>query len=353
MAKKNKDYKKMAVSVLVPAYNEEASISNQIEAIREILLSNKITHEVIVIDDGSKDCTAEIALKARARVLHHHQNRGYGAALKTGISAAKYESVVIIDADGTYPTDQIPNLINKLENADMVVGARIGKEVKIPMMRRPAKWILGWLASRIAGEKIPDLNSGMRAFRRNVIKQYFPILSDRFSFTTTSTLALLNDSYRIDYHTIDYYRRIGKSKITPWNFMEFIMLILRIAILFQPLKIFLPIGLVCGLLGTLKTVFDIIAMFEKYQLINLELLFKPVISTSAILLILCGLQLILIGMVSDALLRRFPRYHRQTDPYQEVWLSESNCFSEQEQEELRLDTQEGDSIKYRQLTRPF
>src|SRR5204863_7418878 len=116
---------------------------------------------------------------------------------KAGILAAQYETIVISDADGTYPADQIPLLVRELETADMAVGARTGEEVHIPLARRPAKWVLGRLASHIAGQRIPDLNSGLRAFHRECIKQYFPILSNRFSFTTTSTLALLADDYRV------------------------------------------------------------------------------------------------------------------------------------------------------------
>ena len=119
-------------------------------------------------------------------MLRHIENRGYGAALKSGIRAAKHEVIVITDADGTYPSDQIPELLSKLDHADMVVGARIGKNVRIPLIRRPAKWMLGLLAEYIVGRRIPDLNSGLRAFRRDCVEQYFSILSNRFSFTTTS-----------------------------------------------------------------------------------------------------------------------------------------------------------------------
>jgi len=187
----------------------------QVEAVRSALGSNGIEHEIIVVDDGSCDRTAEEALRAHARVLRHSENRGYGSALKAGILAAKHDTIVISDADGTYPSDQIPHLIAELHTADMVVGARTGADVPHSWPRKPAKWVLGWLATRIAGHPIPDLNSGLRAFRRDCVKQYFPILSNRFSFTTTLTLALLADDYRVVYHPIDYYRRVGNSKIVP------------------------------------------------------------------------------------------------------------------------------------------
>lgn len=243
-----------SISVVVPAYNEEESVGSQVEAITSTLSSRRIVHEVIVVDDGSQDRTAERAFHRGARVVRHPENKGYGAALKTGILAAHYETIVIIDADGTYPVDQIHDLVAQLQTADMVVGARIGQKVHIPVIRRPAKWVLGWLAARIAGQRIPDLNSGMRAFRREVITQYFSVLSDRFSFTTTATLALLGDGYRIVYKPIDYYRRVGKSKIRPRHFMDFTMLVLKMAMLFQPLKVFVPLASLCALIGMLALV---------------------------------------------------------------------------------------------------
>src|SRR5207344_1534624 len=119
------------------------------------------------------------------------------------------------------------------------------------------KLFLGWLASRIAGQYIPDLNSGLRAFRRQCVTQYFSILSNRFSFTTTGTLALLADDYLVVYHPINYYQRVGKSKITPRHFMDFIVLVLRMAMLFQPLKVFTPLAFSCGFLGVSKVFYDV------------------------------------------------------------------------------------------------
>src|SRR5262249_10799192 len=176
------------VSVVIPAYNEEKGVGPQVKAIRQVLSSYGIAHEIIVVDDGSQDRTAEEAALAGARVLRHLRNRGYGAALKTGIVAAKYEAIAITDADGTYPADQIPAMLRKLDTADMVVGARTGENVNIPFIRKPGKIALGWLANRIADQRIPDLNSGLRVFWRECALQYFPVLSNKFSFTTTITL---------------------------------------------------------------------------------------------------------------------------------------------------------------------
>jgi glycosyltransferase involved in cell wall biosynthesis len=299
------------ISVIVPAYNEEAAITAQIEVIRKVLQSHQITHEILVVDDGSEDSTAEKALQAGARVLRHPENRGYGAALKSGIVASKYTTIAIIDADGTYPPDQIPELVAKLGTADMVVGARIGEDVHIPWVRRPAKWLLGLLANRIAGRSIPDLNSGLRVFRRECVKQYFPILSNRFSFTTTVTLSFLADDYRVVYHPINYHRRVGKSKIHPRHFLEFIFLVLRMAMLFNPLRVFVPLASLCGLLGMLKVVFDITLVFPRVKTFGWSnLLSQPVLSTSSLLLLLAALHLLLIGMVAEGLLRRISQQRR-------------------------------------------
>ncbi len=299
------------VSIVIPAFNEENAISAQIDKIRGVLTGHKIDHEIIVVDDGCQDRTAEIAGNLHVRVIKHFKNRGYGAALKTGISVAKYDTIGTIDADGTYPAEEIPNLLDKLSQADMVVGARTGKEVHIPLVRRPAKWVLRLLAARIAGQKIPDLNSGLRAFRRDFVKQYFSILPNGFSFTTNITLAMLADDYRVVYHSIDYYKRIGKSKITPRNFMDFMVLIIRMAMLFKPLKIFLPLALFFGFLGAGKTIFDLILLYRRVSDAGHSTLFsQSIISTSSILLLLVSLQLLLIGMVTDALLTRMnkPNY---------------------------------------------
>jgi glycosyltransferase involved in cell wall biosynthesis len=322
------------VSVIIPAFNEASFIGTQIQLIRKVLAGQGFTYEIIVVDDGSQDATAEVALQTSVRLLQHPENRGYGAAIKTGILAAHYEIVVIIDADGTYPADQIPFLIAKLENADMVVGARTGDKVKIPWVRQPAKWLLRMLATRIAEQPIPDLNSGLRVFRRETIQQYFPILSNRFSFTTTSTLAYMADDYRVIYHSINYYRRVGKSKIVPWAFMDFTVLIVRMSMMFNPLKVFTPLALTFGFLGVLKTVYDVWALFARNPGAGWTLLLQPVLSTSAVLLLFVGLQLMMIGMVADGVVRRIAQHNRPLAP------SYGNINYEASVKSLQLEEQE-------------
>lgn len=303
-----------AISIIIPAYNEQAAVASQIVSIQEVMQSNGIRHEIIVIDDGSEDATAEKAIEAGARVLRKPENQGYGAAIKTGILAAEYGTIVIIDADGTYPPDQIPHLVRKLQTADMVVGARTGNDVHIPWVRRPAKWLLGLLANRLSGQSIPDLNSGLRTFRRDCVSQYFSILSNKFSFTTTVTLALLADDYRVVYHPINYYQRVGKSKITPRNFIDFAILVLRMAMLFQPLKIFAPLAFSFGLLGIFKAIADIVTVLSRTPIVDMSILQQPMMSTSSVLLLLGGLQILLIGMVADGVLRRIGQGNRHLAP---------------------------------------
>ncbi len=298
------------VSVIIPAFNEETAVYSMVTAIQKVLQKKKISNEIIVVDDGSQDNTANEARRAGAKVVRHLKNRGYGAALKTGIRCAGNDIIVIIDADGTYPAETVPELLEKLRSADMVVGARVGREVNIPFLRRPAKYFLKCLASYITGERIPDLNSGLRAFRRQCIEQYFPILSDRFSFTTTYTVALLCDGYKIEYVPIDYYKRRGKSKIVPGDFFAFLTLVLRLSMLFNPLKIFLPAALFSFGLGILKTVMDIIAAVKNTGYLTWHLFFtQEVISASALIFLIAGLQLLLVGMMADGVIRKFNHFH--------------------------------------------
>jgi glycosyltransferase involved in cell wall biosynthesis len=287
----------MKATVVIPAYNEQQAVGPVVEELRSVLESQGIEAEVIVVDDGSGDRTAQAAVAAGARVLRHRSNRGYGAALKSGIAAASADYVVITDADGTYPCRYIPEMLARLETADMVVGARIGANVKIPLVRKPAKWVLNRLANYVANAKIPDLNSGLRAFRKNVAMQYFAILPDQFSWTTTITLAMHCDKYAVVYLPIDYRKRQGRSKIVPWDAGSFAILIMRTAMLFRPLRVFTPIVLLCLCYGFVKMAIDLAR--------------DPNISASALLAFVSALIILLIGMLGDALATRLGRLNPQ------------------------------------------
>jgi glycosyltransferase involved in cell wall biosynthesis len=280
------------VSVVIPAFNEENGVAGVVRHVKDILTKAGWDHEVIIVDDGSKDDTAKRAEEAGAVVLRHISNRGYGAALKTGIVAAKYDLICITDADGTYPADRIPELLAGMKTADMMVGARIGKSVAIPLIRKPAKMFLNKFANYITASKIPDLNSGLRVFRRPIAMQYFHFLPDQFSFTTTITMAMHCDKYAVDYLPIDYGKRTGKSKIVPWDAATFTILILRMAMQFRPLRVFLPIAFACFVYAFGKAFVDFFVSGDR------------MLSTTAAMAGLAGLQIALIGMLGDGIATR-------------------------------------------------
>jgi glycosyltransferase involved in cell wall biosynthesis len=282
-----------AATVVIPCFNEAACIAQVIGEIRHVMEPLGVTAEILVVDDGSTDGSAAAAKSAGARVVRHRSNRGYGAALKTGIAAARNSNIVIIDADGTYPASLIPAMLAELERADMVVGARSFRSANIPLIRKPAKWLLGVLANYVVSGSIPDINSGLRAFRKEIAEQYFHILPNQFSFTTTITLALHCDKYAVRYIPIEYRPRRGESKIVPWDAGSFLVLILRTAMMFRPLRVFLPLFFACLLYGVVKMMIDL-----SHQVF---------ISASAILAFLSALQILLIGMLSDVVVNRLGR----------------------------------------------
>jgi glycosyltransferase involved in cell wall biosynthesis len=247
-----------AVTVVIPAYNEAEHVAGQVEAVERQMQSTGWAYEVIVVDDGSSDETAERAAATGARVLRRPRNRGYGAALKLGIRSAKYDWILITDADGTYPVESIPDLLAEASANEMVVGARTGKVVKVPLVRRPAKWFLRQLASYLAGRRLPDLNSGLRLMRKSLVMRYEHLLPDGFSFTTTITLASAVNGHPLSYVPINYMARLGQSKIRPRHAYDFLLLILRTIVFFNPLKVFIPLGGLLALAGTAKLVYDII-----------------------------------------------------------------------------------------------
>ncbi len=245
------------LAIVVPAYNEIAGIEQTLGLIRDVLSRFDRTSELIVIDDGSADGTAEAAAACGVRVIQHETNRGYGAALKTGILNTKASAIAIIDADATYPADAIPRLFRRLDRADMAVGARQLTSKGVAWIRRPGKWLLNRFASYLVGRHIPDLNSGLRIMKRDALLRYLHLLPDGFSFTSTITMALMANGHSVAYEPIEYVKRAGQSKIRPSHFGSFMLLVVRAIVLFNPLKVFLPLGAVLFLLGLAKLVQDV------------------------------------------------------------------------------------------------
>ena len=273
------------VTVLIPAFNEEGSLAATVEAIRTAMAGIK-SLEVIVIDDGSTDRTGEIARSLPVTLLQHETNLGYGKALKDGLRDAKYDYVLIADADGTYPLEDIPRLLAPAADNAMVVGARTGAVVMVPLLRRPGKWIITRLAEYLSDRKIPDLNSGFRIFRKDVAMRFIQLYPDGFSFTTTLTLAMLTNHYKVLFLPINYHKRIGKSSIKPLrDFTNFTILIIRICAYFKPLKVFVPPAAMLIALGILKGAID----YSRQG--HLGLL--------AITTALTGIQMVFIGLLAD------------------------------------------------------
>ena len=248
---------KLDLSVVIPAFNEENGIGPGLDELHATLKELGLKYEVIVVDDGSTDRTAEEAAAHDCRVITNVENRGYGASLKRGFSQARCERVLITDADGTYPAEDIPGLLAVADDYDMVVGTRTGEKVHDSWARRPARSFLRRFASYLAGRKIPDLNSGLRLIKRSHVFAYARILPAGFSFTTTITLALLCTDHTVGYVPINYRRRVGRSKIRPSHAGRFLILILRVMVLFNPLKVFLPLGAACFLMGIAKLIYDL------------------------------------------------------------------------------------------------
>lgn len=234
------------VTILIPAFNESQAIGFVIEHIQAIC--SDVVQEVIVIDDGSSDDTAYIAKNAGSTVIRHKQNLGYGAALKTGIRQAKTEFVLTMDADGQHQAEDVLRLWELAEDCDMVVGQRISL-IHSPLWRMPGKWLLWSMANYLTRRKIPDLNSGLRLIRRDVAQRYLHLCPSGFSFSTTITMALLSRGYSVTYVPIQVKKRVGKSTVSVATGLDTIILILRIAALFNPLRVFIPISLLIGLVG--------------------------------------------------------------------------------------------------------
>ncbi len=282
------------ISVIIPAYNEEAGIGGVLEEVEEVLRGSGLDFEIVVVNDGSTDRTGEIVRGTGAVLLEQPANRGYGAALKLGIGRARYEKILIVDADGTYPPEAIPTLLAEADRYDMVVGARTGKNVAIPTFRRFPKWLLKKLADYLTGMRIPDLNSGLRVFNKTAAERFLPILPDGFSFTTTITVAFLSNSLPVHYAPIDYYKRSGRSKFRPLqDTINLLNLIIRTSLYFNPLKIFVPAAGVLLAAGLALLVHRLIAGGGGM--------------VTTVVLLMAGLQFLALGLLADLIDKRSSR----------------------------------------------
>jgi glycosyltransferase involved in cell wall biosynthesis len=250
-------------SVIVPCYNEEEAVGQTMER----LLANdsdSSTFEILAINDGSTDGTRAILEQyaqqyPNIHLLNHATNQGYGASLKTGIRKARGELIAITDADGTYPNERLPELVAACEEYDMVVGARTADDVTYSKLRAAPKFFLQRWMSWIARQHIPDINSGMRVFRKSVAERFIGILPDGFSFTVTITLAMLTNYRPTLFVPIAYRQRVGQSKLRPiHDTLRFVALILRTGTYFAPLRVFFPFVGLLFLMVIASLLYDIV-----------------------------------------------------------------------------------------------
>jgi len=282
------------ISVVIPAYNEELAIGDDLKSIQGALTGAGLDYEIIVVDDASTDRTAEIVRGfPDVRLISHPYNRGEGAARTTGLRASRGDIVVTTDADGTYPNQDMPRLLAALEGYDMVIGARKKEAGTMRWLRTPAKTFIRLLASYLTATRIPDLNSGLRALRKGPALRFLNILPATHSWVSTITIAFLTNGYTVNFIPIDYYPRKGKSSFHPLrDTYNYLSLVVRAIVYFNPLKVFLPASLLLLLVGGAKMIYDILAYNWHF-------------APSTVTLILTGVQIGALGMLADLIVRRF------------------------------------------------
>ena len=283
-------------SVVVPCFNEVGSVRSTIESLVEITAARGA--EIVVVDDGSTDGSAQVLEELESsgdfpglRVVRQTANFGYGAAIKTGVRRARTELIVIIDADGTYPCDRILDLVDAAAGADMVIGARTEGPQGQPLSRRFAKSILRAHCSWLVGERIPDMNSGLRVFRKSVAERFFKILPDGFSLTTTLTVAMMRNRYTVVFEPIPFADRVGRSKIRPLrDTLGFIQLIVRTGMYFAPLRVLLPLVVFLSIAFAVSLGYDIVVLRN--------------LTDKTIILLLFAMNTALFGLLADMIDKR-------------------------------------------------
>lgn len=275
------------VTILLPVYNEEEGLPIVVDDVKKAMNGTKYSYEILVVDDKSKDKSVEVAKKLGCRVIRHPMNRGSGASRKTGIFHAQGKIIVMLDADGSYSASYIPQMLALFPQYDQVNGARSHEMGSLRWLRQPTKWFIRELASFLANYRIPDLNTGLKAFKKDLMIHYFWCIPDGFSCVSSMTLAFLCNGHSVTYIPIDYRKRIGISKFHPLKdtFM-YILTIFRLITYFKPLKIFLPLSLAMVAGGIIKSGIDYYFIIHRLQL-------------SDIILIITGTFIGLQGLIAD------------------------------------------------------
>ena len=282
------------VTVVLPCYNERDHVEQEVKRIRAALEAAELTYEVLCVDDGSTDGTREVLQTLPGiRTILLPRNQGSGTARRIGTQQARGEVVVWTDADMTYPNELIPELVAQLDDTyDQVVGARRTEAGTYKLFRVPAKWAIRKLAAYLTNTDIPDLNSGLRAFKRSVAEPYLRLLPAGFSCVTTITLAFLSNGHPIRYVPIDYFKRAGRSKFHPLrDAYNYLLQILRMVMYFNPLRVLMPVGLT--LLGAtgVKLVYDLVV--HQFR-----------VTGSTVLVGLAAFNIMAIALLADLVVRR-------------------------------------------------
>jgi glycosyltransferase involved in cell wall biosynthesis len=287
------------VTIVLPCYNEQDHVVLELERITAAMDASRYSYELLVIDDKSTDNTLAVLYEVaprfpKMRLMPFRRNGGSGTARRIGTQDARGQIVVWTDADMTYPNERIPEFIKYLDDnldVDQVVGARLTEEGTHKWARVPAKWFIRMVASRLSGIRIPDLNSGLRAFRRDVSLPYLRLLPPGFSCVTTITMAFLSNQHPVDYIPIDYAKRSGKSKFHPFrDARRYILQVLRMVMYFDPIKVLMPVALWIMGLGFVKLIYDVI----RYDFH---------VTTSTMLAILVGFQIAVLALIGDLVAR--------------------------------------------------
>ncbi len=281
------------ISIIIPAYNEEQAIGGDLKQIFDCMDAAGYDYEVIVVDDGSTDRTAEVVRQfPRVRLIQHPQNRGTGAATNTAVRQARGEIIAMTDGDGTYPVQDIPRLLEYMDEYDMVIGARTKEAGTLKVLRTPAKWFIRSLASYLTETPIPDLNSGLRVFKKSLALKFMHLLPRGHSWVSTITLAHLADDYTVKFVPIDYYPRKGRSSFHPiTDTYNYLLLVIRTVMYFNPIKVLLPVGLLLFVAGVIR-------QFVQFYTINLH------VQSSNVLLVLAGLNILMMALLADLVVRR-------------------------------------------------
>lgn len=290
------------VSVVLPVHNERGHLGNEIDRIRAALESSPYSFEIIVVDDGSTDGSGEELRQMEGiRLIQFPRNRGAGTARRAGTKAARGRVVVWTDVDMTYPNDEMPRLVKELEGFDQVVGARTSEAGTRKALRVPAKWFIRKLASYLVETPIPDLNSGFRAFRRDVAMQFLHLLPSGFSCVSTMTMTFLANGYSVKYVPIEYLPRAGESKFHWWaDTKRYLIQVVRMILSFNPLRFFLPLSVALAAIGLAKLGYD-------WKARDFSL------AANTLLIFFAALQLFTIGLLAD-LVVRLNKPRDQVDP---------------------------------------